>query len=80
MAQKAKIELNTSGVKELLKSQEMLNICKEHASRILNNCPSGYEMDSHTGPNRVNAMVYASTYQAKADNLRNNTLLKAVKS
>lgn len=80
MAQKVKIELNTSGVKELLKSQEMLNICKEHASRILNNCPSGYEMDSHTGLNRVNAMVYASTYQAKADNLRNNTILKAVKS
>lgn len=77
---KVKIELKSAGVKELLKSKEMLSICEEHASRILNSCPSGYEMDSHTGPNRVNAMVYASTYQAKADNLKNNTLLKAVKS
>lgn len=80
MTKKVKIELNRNGVRELLKSEEMLSICEEHAARILNSCPSGYETDSRVGKNRVNAMVYASTYQAKADNMRNNTLLKAVKS
>lgn len=80
MEKKVQVKLNRNGVKSLLKSQEMSNICKEHAKRIMNNCPEGYEMDSYVGENRVNAMVYASTYQAKADNAKNNTLLKAVKS
>ena len=30
-------------------------------------------------PGRAHAMVWADTYQAKADNSKNNTLLKAVK-
>ncbi len=79
MSKKTKIVLNKNGVKELLKSREMMSICEEHAARIMNRCPSGYEVDSYVGENRVNAMVYASTYQAKADNIKNNTLLKAVK-
>jgi hypothetical protein len=30
------------------------------------------------GKNRVNVEVYAETFQAKRDNLKNNSILKAV--
>ena len=78
MAKKVKVKLNWKEVGKLLRSQEMMNICKEHASEVLNKCPAGYEMTTHVGQQRVNASVIATTYQAKADNMRNNTLLKAV--
>lgn len=79
MAKKITVKLNTAGVRELLKSQEMQNICAEHALAIMQRCGSGYEMDTYVGQNRVNAQVMASTYQAKADCMRNNTLLKALR-
>ena len=79
MAKNVKVVLNRAGVRELLRSGEMMAICSDHASNIMGRCGSGYSMDTHTGPNRVNAMVKAETYQARADNMRNNTLLKAVR-
>lgn len=79
MAGKVKIELNRDGVRDLLKSDEMMAVCSEHASRILQNCGDGFEMDTHVGRNRVNAMVYASTVEAVRKNMKHNTILKAVK-
>ena len=73
------IKLNSAGVRQLLKSEEMKNICAEHASNILQKAGDGYEMDTYTGKNRVNAMVMATTPQAMRDNMKNNTLLKAVR-
>jgi hypothetical protein len=73
------VKLNTEGVRQLLKSEEMKDICAEQASSILGRVGSGYTMDTYTGQNRVNAMVRASTPRAMYDNLHNNTLLKAVK-
>ena len=74
-----KFKLNRKGVKEMLKSDEMQAVLKEHATNIKNRCGDGYEQDIYIGKNRANAMVSATTYQAKKDNLDNNTLLKAVK-
>jgi len=79
MSKKIKVTLNSAGVRELLKSDKMMDICSEQASAILNRVGDGYEMDTYVGKTRVNAMVSASTYQAKADNMNNNTLLKAVR-
>lgn len=76
---KVKIELNSRGVQALLKSSEMQAVCQEQASAIRGRCGDGYEMDTFMGKTRGNAMVWANTYQAKADNARNNTLLKALK-
>ncbi len=74
-----RVELNSAVVRERLKSDEAMAICSEQAQMIMDRCPDGYKMDTYTGVNRVNAMVWADTYQAKKDNLDNNTLLKAVK-
>lgn len=73
-----RIELNREGVRELLRSQEMTEICKSHADRIAARAGSGYEVTTHTGRNRVNASVHAASDAAYRDNLKNNTLLKAV--
>ena len=73
------VKLNSAGVKQLLKSEEMKNICAEHASNIIQKVGDGYEMDTYTGQNRVNAMVRATTPQAMRNNMKNNTLLKAVR-
>lgn len=76
---KVRVKLNRSGVKALLKSAEMKALCKEHADAIRARCGDGYESDSYTGKNRVNAMVWPSSGKARQDNARNNTILKALK-
>lgn len=78
MANQLKVELNIEGVRSLLKSSEMKSICEEHARAIMNRAGNGYETSSYVGTNRVNASVIAATYQAKRDNMKNNTLIKAV--
>lgn len=74
-----KIKLNRKSIAELMKSEEMQTVLNEYATKIRNRCGDGYEQDMYVGRNRSNAKVSAATYQAKADNLRNNTILKAVK-
>ena len=74
-----KIKLNYAGVGELLKSPQMRAICEQHAVAVRARCGDGYEHDSYAGQNRANAMVWPSSAQAKRDNARNNTILKALK-
>ena len=76
---KMQFKLNRKGVADLMKSAEMKEVLKGYATGIRNRCGDGYEQDIYVGKNRANAMVSAVTYQAKADNLKNNTILKAVK-
>jgi hypothetical protein len=76
---KFKFVLNRSAVRELMKSGEMQSILKDKADSALNSLGEGYKSDIHVGKNRANAMVYADTYKAKRDNLKNNSILKAVR-
>lgn len=75
---KGKFKLNRSGVRELMKSSEMLDICTEYAENVRNRAGEGYEVSQHIGKNRVNASVIAATRSAVQDNYDNNTLLKAL--
>lgn len=72
-------KLNRAGVRQLMQSAEMQSVLRDKASQIQNRCGDGYEHDIMVGRNRANAMVSASTYAAKRDNMDNNTLLKAVR-
>lgn len=74
-----KVVLNSAGVREMLQSKEMLAICEEHAQRAVSRLGPGYEVTSMVGRTRVNAEVRAVWPQAQADNLKNNTILKALK-
>lgn len=73
---KIKFELNRNGVSELLKGDAMQGVLKDHASRTASACGAGYESDVYVGKNRANASVYAESFSAKRDNLKNNTILK----
>lgn len=76
---KSKFKLNHSGVGQLLKSPEMQSVLSEKATAIRNSCGDGYEQDVFVGKTRANAMVSAATFEAKKDNMENNTILKAVR-
>lgn len=76
---KVKVTLNRSGVRALLKSEEMKAACAEKAQAVCARCGTGYATDTYTGKNRVNAMVWADTAEARRDNAENNTILKALK-
>lgn len=71
--------LNRAGVATLMKSAAMQEILKEHATAIKERVGDGYGQDVHVGKNRANAMVFADSFEAKRDNMKNNTLLKAVR-
>lgn len=74
---KVKFKLNRAGVRDLLRSQEALNICQDYAQQIQSRAGDGYEVTTYTGANRVNASVHAATQEAIRDNYEHNTLLKA---
>lgn len=70
---KISIELNSEGVRELLRSPEMLEICEELAQEIANSYGSNAEVNGYVGRNRVNASVVADSEPA----LEGNALLIA---
>ena len=76
---KVEIKLNTSGVRELLRSSEMKAECEKHANEAVGKLGPGYTVSTHTGKNRVNASIFAETYEAKRDNMENNSILKALR-
>ena len=78
MADAFKFELNRAGVRELMQSSEMMNICRSYADNAQSKLGEGYEVTTHTGKTRVNAQIAASTYKARKENNKNNTILKAV--
>lgn len=75
---KLKVVLNKEGVRELLKSEEMLSICKAHADATAAALGEGYEVSTYTGRNRVNAQITAVTREARQENMENNSILKAL--
>lgn len=76
---KYKFELNRSGVRELLRSDEMKTMLKARADAAAQACGDGYESGDYVMPTRAVARVSAATIEAKQDNLKNNTILKALK-
>lgn len=77
---KVKFELNKQGVSELMKSQEMRAILRDYGNEAVSRLGSGYEAtDSDTSSSvRAKVKVSATTYATRRDNLKNNTILKAV--
>lgn len=74
-----KFELNYEGVGQLLKSDEMMAVCKEYADKALSSLGSGYQVTTKVGKTRVNAEVAATTYEARKENAENNSILKALR-
>lgn len=75
---KVEIELDTTGVGALLKSEDVKNACEKLAQKAKKRLGDGYEVTTFTGATRVNASITATTTKAKKDNLRDNKILKAL--
>lgn len=84
MSKKWVFKHNASGYFELMKSPEMQSVLKEYGDRVMNLLPSSttrtYEQTTVVGTTRSNVTVRATSYEARKDNLKNNTLLKALGS
>lgn len=75
---KVRIELNSSGIRQLLKSEEMGQMLKQQAEQVRARCGSGYSTDLYQASSRVIAGVFAETAEAAKQNSRENRLLKAL--
>lgn len=78
MGNDVKIKLNDAGVKELLKSPEMVGHCRTLAEQVLARCGEGYVMEERNYPERSGYAVRTDTRAAYKDNYDNNTLLRAL--
>lgn len=76
---KVEIKLNSEGVRALLRSEEMKAECEKRANEAVGRLGPGYEVTTYTGKNRVNASIHAESYQARQDNMENNSILKALR-
>lgn len=72
---KIKIELNSRGIRDLLKSSEMRSGIEQISQSIASSCGDGYSHDTKDMGSRVIASVYAESSEAIKDNLENNTIL-----
>lgn len=74
-----KFVLNRNGVKQLMQSDEMRDVCKSYADRAISRLGDGYESTVMVGKTRVNAQVEAVSFKARKENSDNNTILKAIR-
>lgn len=78
MAQNPRITWNIAGFKQLRKSPEMEALLQKIVDEMLNDLGEGYEGDVELGRTRARAGVVTRTQQAKRDNARHNSLLRAL--
>ena len=74
-----KIVLNHAGVRDMLRSSEAKAICEKYAKDAQSRLGDDHVVSSHTGPGRVNASVLAVSEKAKRANMKDNTILKAMR-
>lgn len=74
-----KITLNSKGVRELLKSEEIKNECLRLASKVKDRAGEHYQVEVRHYPERTGAAVFSADAKGYLDNMKNNTLLKALK-
>ncbi len=75
----ARVTLVRKGVRELLKSQAVADLCASLGQDMARRAGEGYEAaPPHQTGQRAAVNVYAGTREARRDNLENNTLLKAM--
>lgn len=73
-----KFELNRAGVRELLRSAEVQAVLEAEAHFRAASLGDGYAVNAMAGQNRVNVRIVAESQEARAENLRENTLLTVI--
>jgi len=75
---KTKFVLNRSGVRELLRSDGAMRVCRAYAEQVAERAGEDYTLSEYVGRNRVNVSVSPGSAEAEQDNFDNNTLLKSL--
>lgn len=74
-----RVKHNAKAYRAILVSQAAQDAVAAQADRIADECGEGYVAERTPAPRkRARAAVIAATNQAKADNSRNNTIIKAL--
>ena len=79
MAKSIEVVLNSAGIQQMLKSEEMQSVLQEHVNRIQANCGPEYEGNVKVGGKRAYGRVETATEHAYYSNMHRNTLLKGLK-
>lgn len=77
---KVEVKLNYKGVGEYLRSKSVRDLLSGIGTRAVQQLGSGYTVNTKVSAGRVVTYVDAESVRAKKENLKNNTLLKAVQS
>ena len=84
MSKRVRFVLKNAGVRELLKSPDLLPAVAEAGQKIAaaasDIAGGSYESDARIGPNRAVAMVKASDYKSYKKALKHNAFEKAIGS
>lgn len=78
MSKNVTFKLNGKGVREFLRSEPVKGMCEEYANAIAGRANGEYEKKVILTPNRYISTVEAADGATRRDNLKNNTLLKAL--
>lgn len=73
-----KFELNSDGVRELLKSQGIQEELKKHGQEVANRADGIWETKIGVGSVRANVKVVTNDKDTFYKNLKTNTLIKAL--
>ena len=73
-----RFELNEAGVRELLQSKRMSKVLEGYANDVLGRLPQGFGKTIGMTTQRAKVIVGTRSRSAAKDNLKNNTLLKAL--
>lgn len=78
MATKIRVDLNSEGIAELLKSTELQNELDRRAQRVAAAAGDGFEADTYIGRDRARSVVRATTAKALRAEAQDRALTRAL--
>lgn len=75
---KFRFELNIEGLRDLMKSDEMVEVLDEAGSAVADGAGLDYGYRTHEGDYTAITNVYPDSNEARRENLYNNSLLKSL--
>lgn len=78
MAEQIRIEVNSTGIQALLKSEEVQSLLAAKAERIAAAAGDGFEVSSRIGATRARASVITATKAARKAEAVDRSLTKAI--
>lgn len=78
MSKSVKVELNSAGIREFLRSEPVRDLAQRCGEAVATRAGGNYETQTVMLDKKYLAVVRPADGAARRDNLKNNTLLKAI--